>query len=289
MMLPHAVRAWLKNIAYACPPLRMLAVWIYQCRGARPWGLGYSFYKYAYVRGVIERRLDMFRDRTLPDGYGQGLDERAVEYPWLFSRLKGNERRILDAGSSLNHHDLLNLPMWRGKDLHITTLAYEGRPFAPFKPVYVYEDLRAMGWPNEFFDAVVCISTLEHVGMDNTLLYTDDESKNEGQAQAYLTAMDEMKRVLKDGGNLYLTLPYGHYQNLKWLQVFDEAMVNAVTGRFKPRKAEITYYKYDRGQWNAADPQDCGQGYYVDIHAGAHYNNGSPAASQCVVCLCLTK
>ena len=280
---------WLKDVVYRHAVLRVLAVWIYQCRGARPWSFGYSFYKYAYIRGVIEQRLNIFRNGVLPTGYGKGLDERAVEYPWLFARMNDAQQRILDAGSSLNHYDLLNLPVWRGKDLHITTLAYEGRPAAGVKPVYVYEDLRAMGYPNEFFDAVVCISTLEHVGMDNTFLYTDDTAKKEDQAQVHLTAVDEMRRTLKDGGILYLTMPYGIYQNFQWFQMFDGPMVDAVIKRFRPLQAEITYYKYDRGQWNTASQKDCAQGYYVDIHAGAHYNNDSPAASQCVVCLSLTK
>ena len=283
------IREWIKQAAYICTPMRTLAAWVYRRRGARPWSFGYSFYKYAFIRDVIEQKLDMFRDGELPDGYGAGLDERCVEYPWFFARLDNTQQRILDAGSSLNHHDLLDLPVWRGKDLYITTLAYEGRPLAPVRPVYVYEDLRAMSYPNEFFDAVVCISTLEHIGMDNTLLYTDDLKKKENTAESHLRAVDEMKRVLKEGGTLYVTVPYGQQRNFGWFQAFDAAMVNAVVKRFMPRKVTQTYYKYDRRQWRTAGQQDCSQGYYVDIHTGADYNSDSPAASQCVVCLSLTK
>ena len=278
-----------KAALFCCPPIRALTVFIYKQRGQKPWSFGYSLYKYAYIRQVIEQKLDMFNAPLLPDGYGARLDERCVEYPWFFSRLKDNARRILDAGSSLNHYDLLNLKVWQGRQLHITTLADEGKPPALIKPVYVYQDLRAMRYPNEFFDAVVCISTLEHVGMDNALLYTDDPRKKENDAQSHVQAVDEMRRVLKEEGTLYLTMPYGRRQNFGWFQVFDEHMVASVVKRFMPRKVEMTYYKYDRRQWNTAGQKDCAQGYYVDIHAGAHYNNDSPAASQCVVCLSLTK
>ncbi len=280
--------AVLKNLVYGSF-LREIFTGIYRWRGGMPWSFGYSFYKYAYIRRVIEKKLDVFKAPRLPEDYGSGLDERCVEYPWVFARLKDSDRRILDAGSSLNHYDLLNLPLWQGRQLHITTLADEGRPSAVVKPVYVYEDLRSMSYPNEFFDAVVCISTLEHVGMDNTLLYTGDVRKKEHKGEAYLEALDEMKRVLKKGGILYLTMPYGQCRDFGWFQVFDAVMVESVTRCFAPSVVSLTYYKYGNRQWNTAGQKDCAQGYYVDIHAGARYNDNFPAASQCVVCLEMTK
>jgi len=280
--------AVLKNLVYGSF-LREIGTGIYRLRGRRPWSLGYSFYKYAYIRRVIEEGPDVFRAPRLPKGYGAGLDERCVEYPWVFARLKSGQRRILDAGSSLNHYDLLNLPLWQGRQLHITTLADEGHPAAAVKPVYAYEDLRCMGYPDGFFDAVVCISTLEHVGMDNTLLYTGDARKKEHEQGAYLEALDEMKRVLKKGGSLYLTMPYGQRRDLGWFQVFNGPMVEGVVRRFAPSGVSLAYYKYGDRQWNMAEQKDCDQGYYVDIHAGARYNDDSPAASQCVVCLEMAK
>jgi len=280
--------AVLKNLVYGSF-LREIGAGIYRIRGRKPWSFGYSFYKYAYIRRAIEEKLDVFKAPRLPKGYGAGLDERCVEYPWFFSRLHSSQRRILDAGSSLNHYDLLNLPLWQGRQLYITTLADEGRPAAAAKPVYAYQDLRRMDYPDGSFDAVVCISTLEHVGMDNTLLYTGDAAKKEHAPQAYLEALDEMKRVLKKGGSIYLTMPYGEHRDLGWFQVFDAPMVDIMAKRFAPSSIFRTYYKYTDRQWDTARKEDCDRGYYVDIHAGASYNDDSPAASQCVVCLEMTK
>jgi ubiquinone/menaquinone biosynthesis C-methylase UbiE len=39
---------------------------------------------------------------------------------------------------------------------------------------YVYGDLRNTILKDQCFDEIVCISTLEHIGMDNTMLYTKD-------------------------------------------------------------------------------------------------------------------
>ncbi len=290
MITPRMLKEKVKDWIYRCPFLRGLLVNFYKLKGRRPWSAGYSFYKYSFVKDVIEHQRDIFLNQQLPACYGEGLDERAVEYPWFFARLKSQDKRILDAGSSLNHHDLLNLSLWHGRKLHITTLAYEGCPSSTvIKPVYTYEDLRAMNYPDAFFDAVACISTLEHVGMDNTLLYTDDYTKKENAVDAHLQAVDEMKRVLKEGGTLYLTVPYGRHQNYGWFQIFDEAMVAQVIARFAPQAVSSVYYKYDHRQWNIASQADCAQGYYVDIYTQANYNKNFPVASQCVACLEMTK
>ena len=48
-----------------------------------------------------QQLLARFRSRRrLPRGYGVGLDERVIEYPWLFAQEPVG--RVLDAGSTLN-------------------------------------------------------------------------------------------------------------------------------------------------------------------------------------------
>jgi len=66
--------------------------------------------KEVFINDVLEQNdlLECFRmNRSLPDRYGYRLDERAVEYPWLFSRLNIEKRLLLDAGSTLNFQYLL--------------------------------------------------------------------------------------------------------------------------------------------------------------------------------------
>jgi methyltransferase family protein len=102
----------------------------------------------------------------LPPEYGLGLDERCIEYPWLFAQQPEGE--LLDAGSTLNHAFVLDrlLPMVGG--LHIVTLAYEGLASPERGISYVYEDMRRLPYRDGVFDTVASLSTLEHVGMDNS-------------------------------------------------------------------------------------------------------------------------
>src|SRR4051812_30287543 len=73
--------------------------------GRRPWSRGYCAYKDAYITARLADPAflrGMADKAPLPAGYGEFLDERVVEYPWLFSRLAGRAGSLLDAGSVLN-------------------------------------------------------------------------------------------------------------------------------------------------------------------------------------------
>ncbi len=282
----HQLKYWLWRI----PSLQLLLMACYYAQGRRPWSLGYTVYKYRYVADVIQHRLGAFNPPILPAGYGHGLDERCVEYPWVLSRLPAQALVVLDAGSILNHSAVLGLPLWQGRQLHITTLDDEGRAFSPHcQPVYTYQDLRHLNYGDGYFDAVLCVSTLEHVGMDNTFLYTQDANKKEHARDAYLTAVKELKRVLKKGGALYVTVPYGRYESHGWFQVFDAMMVKQLIAAFAPARCTETYFKYEHEQWQTASAQDCKDGFYFDIHTRSQYNKNFPAASQCVACVELVK
>src|SRR5207247_10845900 len=106
--------------------------------------------------------LARFRSRRrLPRGYGVGLDERVIEYPWLFAQEPVG--RVLDAGSTLNHVHLLDRLLPRIDALTITTLVPEQPDFTSRGVSYVYADLRELPFRDGWFDSVVCLSTLEHV------------------------------------------------------------------------------------------------------------------------------
>lgn len=278
----------LKGLIYATP-LRNLFILLYKFNKGRPWSTGYSFYKFTYIRNVVEKELHYFRKGALPQRYGSGLDERAVEYPWVFSRIKKKERVILDAGSSLNHWDILSLSCLRERTMYLANLFYEGQYGSKKNVIYRYEDLRELSFPEEYFDAVVCISTLEHVGMDNTCLYGTDERKKENAPSAYLQAAQELKRVLKKGGALYLTVPYGMYKHHGWFQIFDHKMIKSVVDCFRPERSDVTFFKYVHHQWQFANEQECQNAVFLDIHAGGMPKGSTQAASESVVCLELVK
>src|ERR1700720_3681870 len=93
---------------------------LYRLRGRPPWSAGYHTSKRRAIEAAIDQRA-VTRGRNLPAGFGVAIDERVVEYPWLFGHLSEMGKatpRILDAGSM--NHDFNRGPL-KGSDLTIMT------------------------------------------------------------------------------------------------------------------------------------------------------------------------
>jgi SAM-dependent methyltransferase len=263
----------------------------YLSSGQKPWTTGYDDYKKMFIsKSLIDHELlDLFfHGKSLPDGYGFRLDERCVEYPWFFSRLDHANSSLLDAGSALNFDYLLGLPILENKNIVIYTLSPE-RTFPRSNISYIYGDLRQTIIRGDCFDCIVSISTLEHIGMDNTALYSRDQRFAESRPRDYMKVIEEFRRLLKSGGKLFITVPFGFYKNHGWLQIFDEVMVNSVIDTFDSSGSQITYYKYFADGWQISTANDCAECTYFDIHHQKIYDTDYAAAARAVVCIELTK
>jgi SAM-dependent methyltransferase len=255
--------------------------------GHRPWTAGYKEYRKVFLCDALANKelLEGFqKNQALPDKYGFRIDERVVEYPWVLSRLGVAEGLLLDAGSALNHEYTLDHPALRSKSLVIYNLSPE-KVVRRSNISYIYGDLRHTILKDESFDEIVCISTLEHVGMNNTLLYSNDARFNEFRPNDYLDVIREFKRLLKPDGKLLITVPYGHYENLGWLQQFDFKMVKAVVDAFGASPESVAYYKYFADGCQIADANACADCSYFDIHNRPDYEADYVAAAQAVACI----
>lgn len=231
----------------------------YLNNGRIPWSSGYTEYKHDYIEKILSSKdfMEIFTNGiNLPGEYGYGLDERCIEYPWFFSNLSETKGRILDAGSALNHEYILKQPSFFNKELTIMTLSPEANCFWRNSISYQYGDLRKIPFRDNWFDDVVCISTLEHVGMDNRI-FTASEKPEPMDINAFEEAVNELKRVLIPGGKLYLTVPFGKYQNWNMFQQFDQTMLEKVSAVFKPRNEKISIYRYSDGGWQISGMDQC--------------------------------
>ncbi len=258
----------------------------YQVRGKKPFTSGYSAYKERSILAALGERID---PENLPRPYGIGLDERIIEYPWLFSRLPAGPGLLLDAGSALNFGYLLSSPAIASKTVFICTLAPEQQSYWSWGVSYIYQDLRRTCFRDSYFDCVTCLSTIEHIGLDNTRFYTD-RPEGEIAPGSHLEAMRELARVLKPGGQLFLTVPFGRSANHGWLQVFDAEMLDRAIAAFAPSTASEQYFRYAADGWQASSRTGAADADYIDLHApGARPLPGRPVAAEAVACLQLTK
>jgi SAM-dependent methyltransferase len=259
----------------------------YKVRGRRPGARGYWTYSIRYIDGTL-RNAGLMRDFaegvSLPEAFGRGLGERCVEYPWVFARIPVGEAKILDAGSVFNYDFIVHQERLKNKSLTCVTLAPEVYCFYQERVSYLFEDLRSLPIRDDSFDVVISISTLEHIGLDNTR-YTTDGSYRENDPESFVAAVKELNRVLKPGGRLLVTVPFGKYQACGWLQQFDLGMIRQLKDAFAGKTIEESYLRYTESGWNFTSAAACANDEYYDgLEKVPRF-----ATARAVACLALEK
>lgn len=264
---------------------------VYAMRGRRPWSLGY----YTSKKRCIETAIDtaaVREGRPIPDGFGVAIDERAVEYPWLFDRLRRNNvqlGRILDAGSTLNHSYILRREPLRKADLTIMTLAPEKRCYWYDGYSYVFGDFRKTRFRDDAFDTIVSISTLEHVGLDNTMLYTNDPAKSESNKYGFVDAIREFRRIIAPSGRCLITVPYGRHENFDWFQVFDREMIQRLVDAFGPSSVNLEFFGYQKTGWRRAAQDEVADAPAFDPHSGRGRLDDNAGCARAIACIELVR
>ena len=112
-------------------------------------------------------------------------NERAVEIPFGWEQVKSNQQKnILEVGNVLS---------WYFPIQHEVLDKYE------IAEGVINEDIVDFN-PSKKYDLIVSISTLEHVGWDET----------PREPQKILQAIRQLKHLLVEGGKLVVTVPLGY-------------------------------------------------------------------------------
>jgi len=264
--------------------------------GRKPWSPGYKLSRSDFIKTVLNDDAIMAKFRALeplPGGYGYGYDERVVEYPWALTRLSQNEGKLLDAGSVLNFLEIIENPRLAGKKLTIFTLAPENKAFWEKGISYNYGDLRELPFRDDWFDEIVSISTLEHVGMD-TRIYTGVDSAGRVALDAKQAAK-ELIRVLRPGGELLISVEFGKRQLVEWngspfAEQFDSFMLRGLLKAFEAcENVSTSFYKYNQNGWNISTKEECQDAEYFNIHTAEPIDSDNAAAARAVVLIEVVK
>jgi SAM-dependent methyltransferase len=130
-----------------------------------------------------------------------GIDERPIEIAWTLGRFR-RARRLLDVGYAFAE------PVWLAAVQGLDAGERVGVDVAPRDVPGLrgtVGDVRRLPFADGAFDVVFCISTLEHVGRDNTRYGGPAEQDN----AAPLAALRELHRVTARRGRIFVTVPCG--------------------------------------------------------------------------------
>ncbi len=129
-------------------------------------------------------------------------DGRMIEYSFVIGKLASLERgKVLDVGCVARLNFLPATLASIGWEVYGIDMRQFKFKFPNFH--FVLGDITRTDFTDSFFDAVYAVSTLEHLGLSGR--YGISKYDPEGDAKA----VREIRRILRDGGRLLVTLPYG--------------------------------------------------------------------------------
>lgn len=175
----------------------------------------------------------------------RALTERTVEIPWALARYRG-EQRVLDVGSAWTEEEeyLKGLAALGAAQLVGVDAALPPRGQLPFE--LVQADVRQLPFAGSSFELVFCISTLEHIGFDNSVYGLSAERDPAGMAKA----LRELRRVLTVDGRLLVTVPCGELEDHGWfLQQPPDYWLALFDGAGFDTSARDVYELSRRGRW----------------------------------------
>ena len=165
--------------------------------------------------------------------------ERLVEYEFVARNLVSSKKQaaILDigSGSSLLAKAIgeLGKGKWQVFRIDIAESNCDARM-----------DARMTGFRKEVFSQVICISTIEHIGIG---ISSGDDDDDDGD----LKTVKEILRILKKGGSAIISVPYGKIKKLNY-RVYDRHALSrlvAVDNEEFSVAAKKEFYCYDAGKW----------------------------------------
>jgi SAM-dependent methyltransferase len=166
-----------------------------------------------------------------------GTNERIVEVPFAFGAIAGLQRpaRILDVGAAESTTALALASLGH----RATALDPRGYPFSHPNLTVESVTIEQLHEPSDPFDAILLISTLEHVGLG---FYGDAT----GAQGADRRALERLGQFLAPGGILVLTVPYGEAHVSEKERTYDQETLTDLLQGWTITRREIVERRDER-------------------------------------------
>ena len=171
-----------------------------------------------WVEGLVRRIVAGERLESVVRGFDAKLfGERVVEYPytveWLLSQPPGHD--LVDVGCVLNKRLMADVLGKRCRTVWFCNPAMEA-PDLHGLPVFYHLSPLASAFPNGMqFPLVTCLSTLEHIGYDNSHYGALEPARySEPTTEPFRQSFRSLARLLAPGGSLLVSFPFGQREVL---------------------------------------------------------------------------
>lgn len=162
--------------------------------------------------------------------------ERAIEYTWALRNIKIENGKVLDVGCKGTLFPILlagiGFEVW-GTDISDIGRYKSRHPNFRF----VKGDVRTAPLPDNYFDVITIISTIEHIGLNN---------------DGDIECMKRLGSLLKDKGKIILTTPYGTPALFERSRVYDRERLARIFYGLRIERRDF-FKEIADGKWLGAD------------------------------------
>lgn len=217
------------------------------------------------MSSIIGVWLSVTSESAAPVHFYRYPTERVIEIPWALSQIP-QTGHILDIGSC--EATYLQSIITHGRKLSCLDVRPCIEDIPPDATFYA-ETILGNQLPPHQFDAVIFLSTLEHLGLpcygQIPILHADR------------LALIEAKRLLKSGGRLIVTVPAGFSKVAFWFRQYSPGDLQTL---FEGFQTTISYWGFDGERYISIAEADVEHYDYREQHR--HQNKGAGALA-CIV------
>ena len=194
------------------------------------------------------------------------LNERIIEIPFAIDALAGMPKasRVLDLGCMESV-----LPLFlAGLGFQVTGFDFRQYPYQVPNFKFIQGSILDLPFEKGDFDAVTCVSTIEHIGIG---FYSDPKDSLSSDVKGML----EIKRVLKPGGLLILSVPFGKAFINNQQRIYDQQGLDKLLVGFSVNTTK--FFKNTQAIK--------GNNYWEQIPLGQAESLQYTSGTECVCCL----
>jgi SAM-dependent methyltransferase len=198
--------------------------------------------------------------------FWSGTNERVIEKTWTIRQLAAVPKgaTLLDLGCS---ESTLALEL-ASNGYHVTAIDVRSYPFTHPNLQVLESDICKSGLSAGSFDAVISVSTIEHIGLG---------AYGDSIASRLPEALQEVRRLLRNQGKFFITVPFGIAVVTDLHRVFNSTSLRELLAEFTLEKLEFGRRVNDK-VWISPVPEESVNDLPLD-------GNGAPSAVCMAVCV----
>lgn len=214
-----------------------------------------------------KRKFDWKKFRKVSRLKKAVINERIIEIPFAIEALG----RLPEKGSVLDLGCMEStLPLFvAGLGYQVTGFDFREYPYQMPNFKFVQGDILDLPFDENTFDAVTCVSTIEHVGIG---FYNDPTDEQDAPDRK---GMLQVKKVLKPGGLLILSVPFGMAHVDHQQRVYDKKALQGLVDIFDVQS--MRFFK------NVRPAQ--GNNFWREIDAAGAESLAYESGTDCVACV----